>query len=148
MKKIIIGNDHAGYNLKQNVIQALQKHNIIDCGCYSNASVDYPDFAKDVALKVATDADAIGILICGTGTGMAIAANKIRGIRAANCYNVELAQLARQHNDANILCLGARFVPNDIAIQIVHCFINTDFEAGRHLNRINKIENNKYEHQS
>lgn len=140
---IFIGADHAGFELKNKIIEHLrqQGYNVNDCGTYSTASVDYPDFAINVAEKITTAKIlAKGILVCGSGTGMAIAANKVTNARAANCYNTEIARLARLHNDANICCLGARFIETDLALRIVDEFLNTEFEGGRHLKRVRKIE--------
>ncbi len=143
IKKIFIGNDHAGKDLKDFLINFLknnyQEIEIINVGTDSYESCDYPDYAKKVSLNVLKEEDSIGILICGTGIGMSIAANKIRGIRAALCYNSTAAKLARQHNNANILCLGQRIIGFELAKDIVDTFIKTEFEGNRHLNRIIKI---------
>jgi len=149
VKKIFIGNDHAGKDLKDFLINFLKENyqeiEVINLGTDSYESCDYPDYAKEVSLNVLREEDSIGILICGTGIGMSIAANKIRGIRAALCYNSTAAKLARQHNNANILCLGQRIIGFELAKDIVDTFIKTEFEGNRHLNRIikiNKIEQN------
>ena len=149
VKKIFIGNDHAGKDLKDFLINFLknnyQEIEVINLGTDSYESCDYPDYAKEVSLNVLREEDSIGILICGTGIGMSIAANKIRGIRAALCYNSTTAKLARQHNNSNILCLGQRIIGFELAKDIVDTFIKTEFEGNRHLNRIikiNKIEQN------
>ncbi len=143
VKKIFIGNDHAGKDLKDFLINFLKENykeiEVINLGTDSYESCDYPDYAKKVSLNVLKDEDSIGILICGTGIGMSIAANKIRGIRAALCYNSTAAKLARQHNNANILCLGQRIIGFELAKDIVDTFIKTEFEGNRHLNRIIKI---------
>jgi ribose 5-phosphate isomerase B len=143
VKKIFIGNDHAGKDLKDFLINFLknnyQEIEVINVGTDSYESCDYPDYAKEVSLNVLKEEDSIGILICGTGIGMSIAANKIRGIRAALCYNSTTAKLARQHNNANILCLGQRIIGFELAKDIVDTFIKTEFEGNRHLNRIIKI---------
>jgi ribose 5-phosphate isomerase B len=142
-KKIFIGNDHAGKDLKDFLINFLKENyqeiEVINLGTDSYESCDYPDYAKKVSLNVLKEEDSIGILICGTGIGMSIAANKIRGIRAALCYNSTTAKLARQHNNANILCLGQRIIGFELAKDIVDTFIKTEFEGNRHLNRIIKI---------
>lgn len=139
--KIAIGGDHAGFEYKQAIIQALQDggHEVQDFGPFSDASVDYPDFAHPLATAVEKGDCTLGILICGSGNGVAITANKHQGIRAALCWNEALGELARQHNDANVLCLPARFIDLQLAQSIVDKFLNTSFEGGRHLNRVNKI---------
>ncbi len=139
--KIYIGSDHAGFELKE----ILKKHfcaakEFEDFGTFSNESVDYPDFAHKVAESVVTDPENIGILICGTGNGMAITANKHPNVRAALCWSPEISTLAKQHNNANILVLPARFIDTELAIKTVESFFNAEFEGGRHQNRINKID--------
>ena len=138
--RIAIGCDHRGLNLKQHVIGLITEagHEYQDFGCYTTDSVDYPDIAKKVAKAVAAGEYGLGILICGTGIGMSIAANKVRGIRAALCHNSLNACRARQHNDANVLCLGAEEEPEQVP-EIVKSFLATEFEGGRHLRRVNKI---------
>ena len=140
MKKIFIASDHAGYNLKNSVILNLSKtQSITDLGPSSNDSVDYPDFAKKLSKKVASNQGSFGILICGSGTGMAIAANKIRNIRAAQCYSAKNTKLCRLHNNANIITLGQRLINKNKAISLIKIFLSTKFEGGRHLRRIKKI---------
>jgi ribose 5-phosphate isomerase B len=143
VKKIFIGNDQAGKDLKDFLINFLKENyqeiEVINLGTDSYESCDYPDYAKKVSLNVLKEEDSIGILICGTGIGMSITANKIKGIRAALCYNSTTAKLARQHNNANILCLGQRIIGFELAKDIVDTFIKTEFEGNRHLNRIIKI---------
>jgi ribose 5-phosphate isomerase B len=141
MRKIAIGGDHAGYQYKSLVMQHLENQGlpVEDFGPYSEDSVDYPDFAHPVASFVETNADTLGILICGSGNGVAMAANKHADIRAALCWNEDLAQLAREHNDANIICIPARFVSTDLALKMVDLFLKTGFEGGRHANRVKKI---------
>lgn len=138
--KLVIGGDHAGLELKSILIRALEADNyeILDCGTFSTESVDYPDFAEKVAALVLKQ-KIMGIIICGTGIGISIAANKIPGIRAALCYNLETARLAREHNDANIIALGARMLDTQMAIDIVKTFLATEFAAGRHQRRVEKI---------
>ena len=140
-KKICIASDHAGFNLKVTIKDILIKNQIstIDLGPYSDNSVDYPDFAKKIAIRVKSKKSNIGILICGSGTGMAISANKLRGIRAAVCYNLKSTYLCRAHNNANIICLGARLTKKKDVIKILSTFLNTKFEKGRHLRRVKKI---------
>jgi ribose 5-phosphate isomerase B len=140
MPKIAIGCDHAAVELKNTVIEHLSGHTIIDCGTYSRDSVDYPDHAKLVAQKIVSGEADFGILICGTGIGMEIAANKVKGIRAANCVNTTMAHYSRNHNDANILCIGARIVGQTLALEIVDAFIASPFEGGRHQKRVDKIK--------
>ena len=141
-KKIIsIASDHAGTSLKLDIVSILKMegHEIIDNGPFDKNSVDYPDFAKTVTSDIKEKRCEFGILICGSGQGMAIAANKQAGIRAALCYNVEIAELSRAHNNCNVLTLGSRFIDRDIALKCISAFLNTPFEGGRHEDRINKI---------
>lgn len=138
---IAIGSDHAGYNLKTEIIEQLKlrKMDILDVGCNGEAC-DYPDVAIEVSKDVLEGKCENGILICGTGVGMSIAANKINGIRAALCTNAFTAKYTRLHNDANILCMGARVIGSGIASEIVDAFLDTDFEGGRHQRRIDKFK--------
>ncbi|MBA7568202.1 putative sugar phosphate isomerase YwlF [subsurface metagenome] len=138
--RIAIGCDHHGLNLKQFVIKLITEaeHSYEDFGCYTTESVDYPDIAKDVAEAVARGYFEYGILICDTGIGMSIAANKIKGIRAASCHDAFSARRARQHNDANILCLGAE-EQQGLIPEIVNAFLTGQFEGGRHQRRVDKI---------
>ena len=138
---ICIASDHAGYELKEKIKYYLIKKNVpmIDLGPLSAKSVDYPDFAKKVAKRICLKKSDAGILICGSGTGMAITANKFKGIRAAQCYNKKSTILSRQHNNANIICLGARMMKDKEAFVNIYCFLKTKFEGGRHQNRVNKI---------
>ena len=138
---ISIASDHAGYDMKDKVVKFLKAKNIevIDRGPEQNEPVDYPDFAEKVASDISNQTANMGILICGSGQGMSMAANKKPGIRAALCYNNEITRLARAHNDANILTLGARVIDESTAISCVDTFINTEFEGSRHITRINKI---------
>jgi ribose 5-phosphate isomerase B len=139
--KIAIGCDHAGFELKEFIKNYLTSKGfeLIDCGAYSLDSVDYPDFAHAVAKRVETGESVFGILICGSGNGISMAANKHAGIRAALCWKKEIAALARQHNDANILSMPARFISAEEAMEITDTFFSTEFEGGRHANRVNKI---------
>ncbi len=140
--RIAIGCDHRGLNLKQFVIKLIAEaeHNYEDFGCYTTDSVDYPDIAKDVAEAVARGYFECGILICSTGIGMSIAANKVKGIRAALCHDAFGARRARQHNDANILCLGAgEEQEQEPVAEIVNAFLTCEIEGGRHQRRVNKI---------
>ena len=141
MKCIAIGCDHRGFALKGRIMPFLQNagHSYQDFGCYNTAPVDYPDIAQKVGEAIASGNSDRGILICNTGIGMSIAANKIKGIRAALCCDVFAAQRARQHNDANVLCLRGENIDTESALEIVKTFLATDFEGGRHLRRGNKI---------
>ena len=141
--KIIISNDHAGTDLKNGIIEYLNKnnHEIINIGTNNLVSVDYPDFAYDVAKRFKKEVIDFGILICGSGIGISIAANRYNHIRAALCNDIETTKLARLHNDANILVLSGRSTNKDLAIDCINTFFNTNFEGGRHINRINKLSN-------
>lgn len=138
---IAIGADHAGFDYKESVIAFLKTKNFLikDFGCFNKDSIDYPDVAHPVATAVESGDYAFGILLCGSANGVAITANKHSKIRAAICWNEELAKLARQHNDTNIICIPARFVSEDTAKKMVEIFMQTPFEGGRHQNRVNKI---------
>jgi len=138
---IAIGSDHAGFTRKTEIADYLQKagYTIIDVGTFSLDSVDYPDYAKAASVLVSEGKADKAIIICGSGIGVSITANKIQGIRAANCLTEEMAFLARQHNDVNVLTIGERLVDKEKAIAIVHVFLHTEFEGGRHTNRVNKI---------
>lgn len=139
--KIAIGGDHAGFDYKQQIFQELTKsgYELEDFGTYSADSADYPDFAHPVSSYVESNPGSKGILVCGSGNGVAMVANKHAGVRAALCWNEELAKLARQHNDANILCIPARFVSPQLADSMIRVFLSEPFEGGRHANRVNKI---------
>jgi len=138
--KVAIGSDHAGFNLKKEIIVVLEYkgYEVLDCGCFSPDSVDYPDIAEAVADEVLKD-NIFGIVICGTGIGISIAANKIPGIRAALCHEPFSARMSREHNDANILALGARITGTGLAIEIVKTFLDTSFAGDRHALRVDKI---------
>ena len=140
-KLIPIGSDHAGFQLKNQVIDYLiaKGFDIRDFGCFSEDSIDYPDFGHPVAKLVEENEGMLGILICGSGNGINMTANKHQGIRSALCWKKEIAELARQHNNANILALPARFISSKEAIEMVDAFLGTEFEGGRHQNRIDKI---------
>lgn len=137
---IAIGSDHAGYALKCEIIKHLEEKGIefIDCGC-SGESVDYPDIAEKTCAKVVSGEADKGILICGTGVGISISANKIKGIRAALCGDWYSAKYTRLHNDANVLCMGGRVIGAGLAIEITDIFLETEFEGGRHARRVEKI---------
>ena len=140
-KKICIASDHAGFKLKELIKTHLinKSISIIDLGPTTESSVDYPDYAKKVSNRIKSKKSEMGILICGSGTGMAISANKVKGIRAAVCYNLSSTRLSRQHNDANIISIGARLTKKDTALKLISAFFKTRFEGGRHLRRIKKI---------
>ncbi|QAZ67559.1 ribose 5-phosphate isomerase B [Solidesulfovibrio carbinolicus] len=141
-KTVFLGSDHAGLELKTVVAAHLTAagHTVVDLGPSEAKSVDYPDFAKAVCAKVLETPEACGILICGTGIGMSMAANRIPGIRAALCVNEYLARMTRLHNDANVLCLGERVIGQGLAASIVDAFMDTAFEGGRHQRRVDLIE--------
>jgi len=140
LKKIFIASDHAGYNLKNSIISNFSKSlKIRDLGPKKKDSVDYPDFAKKLSKKVAANKGSFGILICGSGMGMAIAANKTRNVRAALCYSLKNTKLSRLHNNANIITLGERLINKNKAFSLIKIFLRTKFEGGRHLRRVKKI---------
>jgi ribose 5-phosphate isomerase B len=138
---IAVGADHAGFEYKTAVVKYLNQlgFQVADFGTYSSDSVDYPDFAHPTAKSVENNEAAFGILICSSANGVAITANKHQGVRAALCWQREVAELARKHNNANIICLPARFISLALALDIVRVFLNTSFEGGRHQARVNKI---------
>ena len=139
--KIAIGADHAGFELKKKVIEFLKGkgHDVEDFGCFSEESVDYPDFAHPVCNSIESGKNKMGVLICGSGNGISMAANKHQGIRAALSWTPEIAELGRLHNDANIVSLPARFISEEEALKIVDVFFSTSFEGGRHQRRVDKI---------
>ncbi len=140
-KTVCIASDHAGFNLKEEIKNHLINKNvsIFDLGPFNNHSVDYPDYAKKLANRIKLKKSDVGILVCGSGTGMAISANKIKKIRAAVCYNVKSTRLSRQHNNANIISLGSRLTKKKLSLKLVELFLQTKFEGGRHLRRVKKI---------
>ncbi len=140
--RIYLGSDHAGYALKNALVEHLKVNGkeAVDLGVFTDLTkVDYPDIAREVAEKVKENKDALGILVCGTGMGIAIAANKVKGIRAATIHDEETARMARAHNDANIVTLGGRLLETSAAISMIDAFLTTPFEGGRHEQRIEKI---------
>ena len=141
MRKIFISSDHAGFKLKEEIKSHLSKKKIsfLDIGPHNDNRVDYPDFAHKVARKVKANKNNVGILVCGSGMGMNIAANRHKNIRAAQCFNLKSTKLSRLHNDANIITLGSRLLSKKLALSCVIAFLNTKFEGGRHLKRIKKI---------
>lgn len=139
---IALGGDHAGFEYKQQIIKLLtnQGHKVNDFGPFSDDSVDYPDYVHPASAAIVSNQYDMGVFICGSGNGVAMTANKHAGIRAALCWNSELAALARQHNNANVLCLPARFVPYAMAEDMVNTFLKVEFEGGRHEQRVDKIK--------
>ena len=140
--KIVVGSDHAAYELKEAIKEKLigEGHEVIDVGCDSPESVDYPKYGHAVGRTVASGEAERGIAVCGSGIGISIACNKVPGIRAALCTSVEMAEMCRRHNNANVLCMGARMISQELAFDIIDTWMTTDFEAGKHLRRINEIE--------
>lgn len=140
-KPIVIGSDHAGFEYKVELVKWLNQKGfqVIDMGVYENKSVDYPDYAHPVANAVEKGESAFGILLCGTANGVCMTANKHQGIRAAICWAPEIAKLVREHNDANIICLPARFISQDLAKSLIDIFMETSFEGGRHGRRVDKM---------
>ena len=140
-KTVCIASDHAGFKLKEEIKNHLVNKNvsIFDLGPYIKESVDYPDFAKKLANRIKLKKSDVGILVCGSGTGMAISANKIKRTRAAVCYSLKSTRLSRQHNNANIIALGSRLIKKKLSLKLVEIFLKTKFEGGRHLRRIKKI---------
>lgn len=140
MKKLALACDHAGYEYKEYLKQQLSaQYDITDYGTHSTASVDYPDFVHPAAASVESGENELGILVCGSGQGVQLTANKHQGIRCALCWMPELGALARQHNNCNMVAIPARFIAKELALEIVQTFLNTDFEGGRHLKRVEKI---------
>ncbi|MBQ3428477.1 MAG: ribose 5-phosphate isomerase B [Mogibacterium sp.] len=140
--KLVVGSDHAAYELKEAIKAKLisEGHEVIDVGCDSTESVDYPKYGHAVGRAVASGEAERGIAVCGSGIGISIACNKVPGIRAALCTSVEMAEMCRRHNNANVVCMGARMISQELAFQIIDTWMTTDFEAGKHLRRINEIE--------
>ena len=140
--KIVVGSDHAAYELKEAIKEKLTKegHEVIDVGCDSTESVDYPKYGHAVGRTVASGEAERGIAVCGSGIGISIACNKVTGIRAALCTSVEMAEMCRRHNNANVVCMGARMISQELAFDIIDKWMTTDFEGGKHLRRINEIE--------
>ena len=141
LKKVILASDHAGFRLKEEIKKFLikKRKKILDLGTKNTNSVDYPDYAHLLSKKMKRDKNQLGILICGSGTGMSMAANKHKNIRAALCYNIKSTKLSRSHNNANVMTLGSRLIKKKVALQCVNTFLETDFEGGRHTRRIKKI---------
>ncbi|MCS7262942.1 MAG: ribose 5-phosphate isomerase B [Aquificaceae bacterium] len=142
MQSIAVGSDHAGYPLKEKIKEFLlsKGYRVLDFGAQSTDSTDYPLFAREVCLSLQRGEAQKGILVCGTGIGMSVVANKFKGIRAALCLNEYMARMSRKHNDANVLCLGSRVVGQELALSIVEAWLSTDFEGGRHGERVELIK--------
>ena len=140
-KKVILASDHAGFKLKEEIKKFLikKRRKVLDLGTKNTSSVDYPDYAHLLSKRMKKTENQFGILICGSGTGMSMAANKHKNIRAALCYDIKSAKLSRQHNNANVMTIGARLIKKNIAFKCVSIFLKTDFEGGRHLRRTKKI---------
>lgn len=144
-KRVILGCDHAGFLLKERIKTALTARGleVVDKGAFSEESVDYPDFAHAVAASVSVDPEALGVLVCGSGNGVNISANKHQGIRAALAWNTKVAALAREHNNANVISLPARFISAEEGVDIVRAFLSATFEGGRHERRVEKIDHHR-----
>ena len=140
--RIAIGSDHAGYSLRKAIDAKLRGmgHEVVDCGCDSEESCDYPEFGEAVGRKVSSGECEMGIVVCGTGLGIAMAANKVKGVRAAVVHDAFTARMSREHNDANVLALGARVLDPDFALELVDLWLTTEFEGGRHARRVSKID--------
>ncbi len=141
INKVLLASDHAGYELKEVIKKFLikKRKKILDLGPKNNSSVDYPDFAHLLSKKISKNKNQLGILICGSGTGMTMAANRHKNIRAALCYNPKSTKLSRQHNNANVMAIGSRLTKKNIALKCVNIFLRTSFQGGRHIKRIKKI---------
>ncbi len=141
LKKVILASDHAGFRLKEEIKKFLikKRKKILDLGTKNTNSVDYPDYAHLLSKKMKRNKNQLGILVCGSGTGMSMAANKHKNIRAALCYNIKSAKLSRSHNNANVMTIGSRLIKKKVALQCVNAFLKTDFDGGRHTRRVKKI---------
>ena len=141
LKKVILASDHAGFRLKEEIKKFLikKRKKILDLGTKNTNSVDYPDYAHLLSKKMKRNKNQLGILVCGSGTGMSIAANKHKNIRAALCYNIKSAKLSRSHNNANVMTIGSRLIKKKVALQCVNAFLKTDVDGGRHTRRVKKI---------
>ncbi|PIE57867.1 MAG: ribose 5-phosphate isomerase B [Desulfobulbus propionicus] len=140
--KVLIGSDHGGFSLKQKIVTFLEQqgHRVEDCGCTSTESVDYPDFAQKLCQELLAGDAERGILVCGTGIGMSISANRFQGVRAALCHDNFTARMSREHNDANVLCLGERVLGDAVALDMVKTWMTTEFTGGRHQRRLQKMD--------
>ena len=141
IKKVILASDHAGFKLKEDIKKFLikKRNKILDLGTKNTNSVDYPDYAHLLSKRMRRDKNQFGILVCGSGTGMSMAANKHKNIRAALCYNIKSTKLSRSHNNANVMTIGSRLIKKKVALKCVKTFLNTDFDGGRHRRRVKKI---------
>lgn len=141
--RIAVGSDHAGFAMKESLAQRLRElgHDVVDCGTYSPERVDYPDFGAAVGRAVASGGADGGVCVCGSGIGIGMAANKIGGVRAATVWDATSARLAREHNDANVICIGERLVGPEVAAAALQAWLDSDFEGGRHMARVKKIDN-------
>ena len=141
LKKVILASDHAGFKLKEEIKKFLikKRKKFLDLGTKNTNSVDYPDYAHLLSKKMKRNKNQLGILVCGSGTGMSMAANKHKNIRAALCYNIKSAKLSRSHNNANVMTIGSRLIKKKVALQCVNAFLKTDFDGGRHTRRVKKI---------
>ena len=141
LKKVILASDHAGFRLKEEIKKFLikKRKKILDLGTKNTNSVDYPDYAHLLSKKMKRNKNQLGILVCGSGTGMSMAANKHKNIRAALCYNIKSAKLSRSHNNANVMTIGSRLIKKKVALQCVNAFLKTDFDGGHHTRRVKKI---------
>ena len=141
--RIAVGSDHAGFSMKESLAQRLrdQGHDVVDCGTYSTERVDYPDFGAAVGRAVVSGGAEGGVCVCGSGIGIGMAANKIAGVRAATVWDATSARSAREHNDANVICVGERFVGPEVAAQAMQAWLDAEFEGGRHVARIEKLDN-------
>jgi len=140
-KNVILASDHAGFKLKEKIKKFLikKREKVFDLGTKNTNSVDYPDYAHLLSKKMKRNKNQLGILVCGSGTGMSMAANKHKNIRAALCYNIKSAKLSRSHNNANVMTIGSRLIKKKVALQCVNAFLKTDFDGGRHTRRVKKI---------
>ena len=140
-KKVVLASDHAGFKLKEEIKKFLikKRKRVLDIGTKNISSVDYPDYAHLLSKKMKRNKNQLGILVCGSGTGMSMAANKHKNIRAALCYNIKSAKLSRSHNNANVMTIGSRLIKKKVALQCVNAFLKTDFDGGRHTRRVKKI---------
>ena len=145
-KRVVLASDHAGFNLKEEIKKFLikKRKEVLDLGTKNAKSVDYPDYAHLLSRKMKNNKNQLGILICGSGTGMSMAANKHKNIRAALCYDTKSAKLSRLHNNANVMTIGSRLIKKKVALECVSTFLNTDFDGGRHSRRVKKYKKNMY----
>lgn len=140
--RFAVGSDHAGFEMKEMLANFLRSrgHEVVDCGCYSEERCDYPEFGAAVGRAVASDEADLGVAVCGSGVGIGMAANKIPGVRAATAHDVTSARMARQHNDANVICFGERFIGPQVAVDALEAFVDSEFQGGRHRPRVDKLD--------